>query len=146
MLSTSTHRRDLTSATRIDALGFGQHSYGGPKVISKPIAYAKLLVAQMVQRLAFTSSRYRNHVQQFIRFKTTRDRAPREVCRMKKQLLSLIAILIGMAFLASCQQTGSTSTTGTTATTGTVNTTPHRNATKTQGSATEMPSPIPSGR
>jgi len=65
---------------------------------------------------------------------------------MKKRLLSLIAILIGMAFLASCEQPGSTSTTTTAGTTGTVNTTPHRNATKTQGSATEMASPIPSGR
>jgi len=64
---------------------------------------------------------------------------------MKKQLLSLIAILIGMAFLASCQQTGSTGTTATTGTTGAVNTTPRRNATKTQGSASEMPSPIPGG-
>jgi len=64
---------------------------------------------------------------------------------MKKHLLSLIAILIGMSFLASCQQTGTTGTTTTTGTTGTVNSTHPRNATKTQGSASEMPSPIPSG-
>lgn len=42
MLSNSQHRRDSTSATRTDALCFGQHSYGRPNVISRAIVYAKL--------------------------------------------------------------------------------------------------------
>jgi hypothetical protein len=64
---------------------------------------------------------------------------------MKKHLFTLTAALLGMALFASCQESGSTGTTGAAGTTGSVNTTPRRNATKTQGSASEMPSPVPAG-
>jgi hypothetical protein len=76
---------------------------------------------------------------------------------MKKYVISLIAVLIGMAFLASCQQSGTTGT-GTAASamakpSPTPSKTRHykttggaarRNPPKTEGSA-ETPSPAPGG-
>ena len=55
------------------------------------------------------------HFQHFIWFETTRDSVRREVDNnlINKYVFSLIAIVIGMAFLASCEQseTSGTSTT-----------------------------------
>lgn len=69
---------------------------------------------------------------------------------MKKHVMSLIAVLIGMAFLASCEQSGTPGTSTTTAAMSNPSPTPaskrsaRRNPPKTQGSS-EAPSPIPGG-
>jgi len=74
---------------------------------------------------------------------------------MKKHVISLIAVLIGMAFFASCQQSGTTGTSTTASAMAKPSPTPsqtrhykttggaaRRNPPKTQGS-TEAPSPAP---
>jgi hypothetical protein len=68
---------------------------------------------------------------------------------MKKHILSLIAVLIGMAFLASCEQSGTTHTSSTAATsnpspTPAAKRSAKKNVPKTQGSI-EAPSPSPAG-
>jgi len=60
---------------------------------------------------------------------------------MNKHVFSLIAVLIGMAFLASCQQSGTTATTNTGA--ASTGSSTRRNPPKTQGSASEAPCRFP---
>jgi len=76
---------------------------------------------------------------------------------MKKNVISMIAVLIGMAFFASCQQSGTSGTSSTAAAMAKPSPTPsqtrhykttggaaRKNPPKTEGS-TEAPSPVPAG-